>query len=378
MGAAIKIKIGLNATCFNHRSSGAKQRFIGIYIKLFKLMPDSTFIIYEPANYSLVNYFKGFENILFKKTPINSDSHISKILVGYFFWFKEFKKERFDIFEFFNLPLYHSSKFKSLMTIHDIRGAYSEYSFLGKLIYRSILKYAIKNSNQIITVSKFMKNDILKHHKNVNIKVIYNGISLENFKTLSKEDEEKIIKKIKIPENFILSVGHYEKRKNFLKLIDAFNKLYHDQKDLKLILVGNESNDKKKIINKINQLNLEKSVFLLEGLSDTEVKIIYRKAKLFVFPSLYEGFGIPILEAMISGCPIVLSNIDVFKEITQNNYPYFDPIDSDSISEYIKKYLNNSKERNKLINYGLNRVVDFEYIKIAMQVKSLYISLLNK
>tara|TARA_B100001057_G_scaffold264273_1_gene264376 strand:- start:4485 stop:5621 length:1137 start_codon:yes stop_codon:yes gene_type:complete len=378
MCADIKIKIGLNATCFNHRSSGAKQRFIGIYNKLFKLMPNSTFIIYEPANYSLANYFKGFENILFKKTPINSDSHLSKILVGYFFWIKEFKKEKFDIFEFFNLPLYSSSKFKSLMTIHDIRGAYSEYSFLGKLIYKSILRYAIKNSNQIITVSEFMKNDILKLHKNVDIKVIYNGISLENFKTLSKDDEEKIIKKIKIPENFILSVGHYEKRKNFLKLIDAFYKLYHDQKDLKLILVGNESDDKKKIINKINQLDLEKSVYLLEGLSDAEVKIIYRKAKLFVFPSLYEGFGIPILEAMISGCPIVLSNIDVFREITQNNYPYFDPLDSDSILKYIKKYLDNSKERNNLINYGLNRVLDFEFIKIAMKVKSLYISLLNK
>ena len=117
---------------------------------------------------------------------------------------------------------------------------------------------------------------------------------------------------------------------------------------------------------------------MLEGLSDAEVKIIYRKAKLFVFPSLYEGFGIPILEAMISGCPIVLSNIDVFREITQNNYPYFDPLDSDSILKYIKKYLDNSKERNNLINYGLNRVIDFEFIKIAMKVKSLYISLLNK
>ena len=378
MNADTKIKIGLNATCFNHRSSGAKQRFIGIYTKLFKLMPNSTFIIYEPINHSLANYFDGFENILFKKTPINSESHISKILIGYLFWIKEFKKETFDIFEFFNLPLYNSSKFKSLMTIHDIRGAYSEYSFFGKLIYKFILKYAIKNSNQIITVSEFMKNDILKHYKNVNIKVIYNGISLENFKRLPKEDEEKIIKKIKIPENFILSVGHFEKRKNFLKLIDAFYKLNHNHKNLKLILVGNDSDDKKRITNKINQLNLEKSVFLFEGLNDAEVKIIYRKAKLFVFPSLYEGFGIPILEAMISGCPMILSKIDVFTEITQNKYPYFNPLDTNSISECIEKYLNNSKDRNKSINYGLNRVIDFEFTKIATKVRGLYISLLNK
>jgi glycosyltransferase involved in cell wall biosynthesis len=378
LNSNLKYRIGLNATCFNSRSSGAKQRFLGIYSNLIKVLNNSIFIIYEPSNYSLSKYFEKNKNVIIKKTPINSDSYLSKIIISYFFWSKEFKNEKFDIFEFFNLPFYYSNKFVNFMTIHDIRGMHSQYNFIGKFFYKLILRYAVRNIDKIITVSNFMKNDILNHHKEAKVEVIYNGISYKDYEDLSVINSEKTIKNMNLLNNFLLSVGHLEKRKNFLNLIKAFYKIKKIHKDLSLVLIGNDSDEKKAIIKLINSLNLKKSVILLEGLSDFEVKYIYRKAKLFIFPSLYEGFGIPILESMISGCPIILSNIEVFREITENKCPYFDPLDVNSISQTIEKYFLESPERDVLITYGYNRVNDFEYKKIADQVIRLYISILNK
>ena len=374
----ISLRVGLNATCFNKRSSGAKQRFVGIYLNLIKRMPNSIFVIYEPSNYNMHKYFDNYKNILIKKTPINSESHFSKIITGYFFWTKELKKEKFDIFEFFNLPHFYVSNCKTLMTIHDIRGMHNEYNYFGTLFYKFILSNSIKNADKIITVSQFMKNDILKYYHNANISVINNGISISDFKNFSDKDSDNVIENLHTPSNFLLSVGHFEKRKNFSNLITAFAKVKLNHADLSLIIIGNDSDEKKDIKQIINYLNLNDSVILLEGLSDFEVRYLYKKSKLFVFPSLYEGFGIPILESMASGCPIILSNIDVFKDITQNKCTYFDPLDPISIANTIEKYLNDPYERSLSIEYGYKRIQDFDYEKIADEVKSLYISIINK
>lgn len=371
-------RIGLNATCFTERSSGAKNRFLGIYLNLIKLLPNSVFIIYEPKNYSLSEYFSDYKNIILKKTPINSESYFSKIIVSYFFWSNEFKKEKFDLFEFFSLPIFTSNNCKTLMTIHDIRGIHNQYNFFGKMFYKFFLNYAVIKAHKIITVSKFMKKDILNFHPKANIDVIYNGVSIKDFMKLSDKTSDQIIKKMNLPTTFILSIGHFEKRKNFPNLIKAFAIVKKKHPNVSLIIIGNDANEKIEIIRIIHSLKLSKSVFLFEGISDLEVRAIYKKAKLFIFPSLYEGFGIPVLESMMLSCPIVLSNIDVFKEITENKIPYFDPYDLNSIANTIDKYLLNSSERAIIIKYGQERVRSFDYKKIAQQVKSLYISILNK
>ena len=126
-----------------------------------------------------------------------------------------------------------------------------------------------------------------------------------------------------------------------------------------MIIVGQRANETKPIKKLINDLKLNSNIKIYENLRDYELRCFYKLANLFVFPSIYEGFGIPILESMASNTPIVLSNSDVFKEITLNKYIYFDPFDPLSIATKIKYVLSNKLIQKKMINFGKKRVKTF-------------------
>ena len=108
------MKIGLNATCFNERPSGAKQRFIGMYNELFKLMPDAKFVIFQPADCSFENWFDEFKNVSFYTTPIPSEGRLNKFIKGFFFWKRILMNEKFDLFEGFNLPMFRNRYGKTI------------------------------------------------------------------------------------------------------------------------------------------------------------------------------------------------------------------------------------------------------------------------
>ena len=122
----------------------------------------------------------------------------------------------------------------------------------------------------------------------------------------------------------------------------------------------------------INKLDLNDHINFLSGLSDSEVLCAYKLCNLFVFPSLYEGFGIPILEAMAASRPIVLSDLPVFREITENKGVYFDPENIESIVNGVEQVLKSKSTQEKLISYGNYRVKDFDYLKLSSQVVELY------
>ena len=125
------------------------------------------------------------------------------------------------------------------------------------------------------------------------------------------------------------------------------------------MIAGQKADETKKIKNLIIKLRLSNNIKVFSNLNDFEVRCFYKLAKLFVFPSIYEGFGIPLLEAMASGLPMVLSNTEVFREITENKYSYFDHYDSLSIANRIKFILLNKSIQKQMILYGKKRVNNF-------------------
>jgi glycosyltransferase involved in cell wall biosynthesis len=131
------------------------------------------------------------------------------------------------------------------------------------------------------------------------------------------------------------------------------------------------------IENRIAALELANSVTILGDLSDQEVQCVYSMCRLFVFPSRYEGFGIPILEAMASGCPMALSDISVFREITQNQGVYFSPTDAMEMALAMEKVLTSNSERWRLVEYGRARVADFSFGNLAGQLETVYRSLVR-
>lgn len=367
------MRIGLNATCFNNRPSGAKQRFLGLYGSLFDQMPEAEFVVFEPKDIEINTWFKNRSNVSFEKTIIPCEGRVQKLFIGLIFWKKYLLDQQLDFFEGFNLPSFSNPCGKTFHTIHDIRGTHKEFSSWEHLISRPAHKKFIAKIDSVITVSETMKNEILNLCPDSNISVIYNGLNYQSFGEVPQNIIENIKTNLKVPREFILSVGHFEERKNYENLIDAIKILKNNGLEVPLVIVGNDNGYRDCIKKKISQQNLGHLVHIYSNLKDIEVQAIYRLCKLFIFPSIYEGFGIPILESMAAKAPLISSNLDVFKEITQNKGIYFDPDSPDDIAQTIKNTLTDSSLLDDIVDYGNNRVKDFGFDSLALQLKNFYI-----
>ena len=346
----------LDISCLDRYSSGAKQRFLSLYSELIRLNKKKKFVIFYTSFFEIKKIFK-FSNVVFVRNPINQNNYLKKILsVIYIYIYIKLKYKNIKSIENFTLPFINTKNSITIFTIHDLRRIYFSSTFIGEFVFKNFFNYFFKKSNNVIVVSKAVKKEILRYFKNLNISVIYNTIELNTFKKLKKQDLEKIKKKYKLPKSFLLTVGHQEKRKNFLRLIKAISILKNDNPKIKLILVGQKADETDKIKKLINRLNLNSNISIYSDLNDFELKCFYKLSKLFVFPSVYEGFGIPLLESMASSKPMVMSNLNVFREITQNKYIYFDEYDPLSIANKIKFVLLNKNIQRKMIDYGKKRV----------------------
>ena len=370
------LKIGLNATCFNDRPSGAKQRFIGVYGELVKRLPDAEFVIYEPADCRVGAWFDGAPNVTFRSTPIPSDGRARKFVSGLRYWHTAFSREGFDIFEGLNLPLFKAPTGRTLLTIHDIRGMRGGSGILERVAYKVFFERSLKAADHVITVSEAMKREILGFLPGVPVSVIYNGLDALGFDTVSEIDQQVFRRKYALPDDFILSIGHLEQRKNYLRMVDAVALLRDRGRSCSLLIIGNDSGERKVIEDRVKTVNISGQVKILSGLSDLEIRCAYKLCALFVFPSSYEGFGIPILEAMAAGRPMVLSDIAVFHEITEDRGVYFPYDDTEAMAFAIEKVLSSGRERARQIEYGNERVQAFSFQSLAAQVEGLYRSLM--
>jgi glycosyltransferase involved in cell wall biosynthesis len=340
-------------------------------------MPETEFVIYQPEDFPVAAWFKQFQNTSGRHTPLPSQGRGRKLLHGTRYWPAALASEEFDLFEVFNLPIIQSPTGKIVRTIHDIRGIRPEYNLLKRSAYRLYLQKSLSSADRVITVSEAMKQEILSVSPNVPISVVYNGIDTREFAAPAQDIAGSTRQKYRLPLEFILAVGHLEERKNYLCLLQAIAHLRDRGVPSPLVIVGNDSGMRRAIENRIAELKLTDSVTILGDLSDQEVRCVYSMSKLFVFPSLYEGFGIPILEAMASGCPMALSDIPVFREITENRGIYFSPTDAMAMALAMEDALTSSSERTRLVEYGRARVAAFSFGNLAGQLETVYRSLVR-
>jgi glycosyltransferase involved in cell wall biosynthesis len=298
---------------------------------------------------------------------------MQKFLRGCFYWPSVLKDARHDVFEGFHLPLVAAPTGRTLLTIHDIRDMHGNW--LDRTVYRQVIEQSFKSADHVITVSEHIRDEILGLFPNLRISVIYNGIDGESFGVVPEERLQEVRKRLALPDEFLLTVGHFEPRKNYAKLIEALAILHARGLPVHLVMVGNDSGELQRIREKIESSKLSGRVRIFNGLSDLEVRCLYKLCKLFVFPSMYEGFGIPILEAMAARRPMVLSDIAVFREITEGQGAYFSHGEPKSIAQSIEDVLSSSSECDRLIQYGARRVKDFSFKRIAADLAGLYKSL---
>ena len=366
------MKYVLDISCLDKYSSGAKQRFLSLYKELIKINKNKIFLIIY-TDFTNIKKIFNYPNVFFIKNPFSQDNYIKKsISIIYLFFYTNLKLKKIKAIEYFTLPFFKIKNCKVVFTIHDLRKIYFSNFFLSKFILKFFYKLFLRKADNIIVVSKAIKNEILNYFDNLNISVVYNTIDKSFFDKVLVKDTNAIKKKYNLTNNFLLTVGHQEKRKNFLRLIYSIHILKNDFPNIMLIIVGQKADETEKIKRLIVKLRLSQNIKIFSNLNDFEVRCFYKLAGLFVFPSIYEGFGIPLLEAMASDLPMVLSNTEVFREITQNKYSYFDQYDPLSIANRIKFILLNKSIQKKMIFYGKKRVKHFTINTQGRKIDNFY------
>lgn len=306
------------------------------------------------------------------------------------------EKEKLDLFHSptSNLPFVY--KGKSVVTVHDLaiykNSSWFPSQFLvgQKFSTKTIVPQSIKKAEKIIAVSKSTKKDIKKIFKTnpSKIKVIYEGVEFKDLP--SKEDKncdsksktcfDDLKKKYGLRDNYLFFLGTIEPRKNIERIIDAFRQLAKSDKEFRgkyqLVLAGAEGWKCKKIFKAIEECGAEfdgeKTIKYLGYIPAEDKSILLKNADCFVFPSLYEGFGLPVLEALSLGVPTVTSKISSLPEIAREAAVLIDPTDTKKIGEGIKKLLENKKFREKLVKRGLLKAKKFSWEKCARETLEVY------
>jgi glycosyltransferase involved in cell wall biosynthesis len=282
-------------------------------------------------------------------------------------------------FPHFNIPLSYKGRF--VVTIHDLilfrhptrkasRLSIPGY-FFKKSAYRLVINLAIRNSQQIIAVSEHTKKDILKNF-NIDpdkIGVTYEGV--DSFENAPLQTPEEILQKYGIMKPYVLYVGNAYPHKNLERLLLVHKELSKRHQGLSLVLAGREDYFYKRLKKIAKKISAPKTIFP-DHISDDDLPTIYRESKLYVFPSLYEGFGLPPLEAMVRNVPVVSSNASCLPEILGDAAFYFDPRGLTEASEAIEKVLTDSQLRKKLIAAGKERVKKFSWEKMAKETLHIY------
>ncbi len=263
-----------------------------------------------------------------------------------------------------------SYKGKSVVTTHDL--SIIEFPDLFSKKDLSKLKTqipdALKKSEKVIAVSHFTAKEIHKHFDipMKKIKVIHNGVDKRFFNKVSDNEIKKFKKDYKIKGDYILFLGTLDPRKNIGRLIDAYEKLRKESdKDYKLVLAGAKGADVTQIDRKIKFSDYKKDIYVPGYIPAKDLGPLFKGASLFVFPSLYEGFGIPPLEAMAKGVPTIASDIDPVNEVVGDSIVKFDPKNVQNIYKTIKKVLKDKDLQKKIIKDGKKKAKQFSWEECA-------------
>ena len=383
------IKIGIDARMFSDSFTG-----IGRYnFELTKRFFDKNFLDKFFIKYGYPLSAKNIQWIIFMNDPEYSKFHfgenVKKVCVNSphysfpeqtkFLYF--LKKNKCDLVHFthFNLPYFYRKNF--IVTIHDTTISFfpgkKMNNWYRKFAYNLIIKNAIKKSQKIISVSENTKKDILKIFKieSKKIHTIKNGISQE-FGLITDEEKQKIKQKFQLQKNFLLYTGNWREHKNLVRLIQAFKKIQDKKtiKNLQLVITGTPDPFYPEVKETIKILDLEKNVKLVGLVNFEDLKKLYASALIYVFPSLYEGFGMPPLEAMQSHTPICVSNSSSLPEVCGDAAIFFDPLDIDDIAQKIIQLIEDENLRKKMIQKGILHVKKFSWEKCAEETLNLYFS----
>lgn len=261
---------------------------------------------------------------------------------------------------------------KTVVTIHDlIFMRYPEwYKMIDRKIYQKKFSYAARTADTVISISQQTKKDLIEFFgiEESKISVIYQGCNQAFKVRLTKEEKQQISKRWNLPEEYLLYVGTIESRKNLLTLVKA---LHQEKLNIPLVVVGRPTSYMKEVTRYIQEKAV-KNIFFLNEVAVEDLPGIYQQARVFIYPSLFEGFGIPVLEALTSGVPVITSKGSCFAEVGGNSSLYIDPEDPEELGLELAGLLSDSDRQNAMISAGWEHSRKFSNELIATQIMDLY------
>ncbi len=274
-----------------------------------------------------------------------------------------------------------------ITTLHDIiymessfikiaTGAASAYQKLGNIYRKLVVPAVVKNSSKIITVSNFERKriaDFFSIQENEKLMAVYNGVS-EHFKPVKNNDELKRVKeKYRLPDKYFFFLGNTDPKKNTKGTLKAFSDFRKQTgKDYKLVMLDYDKKELEKLLEEIGDKKLMKSIVLTGYVANTDLPAIYSQSELFLYPSLRESFGIPILEAMASGAPVITSNTSSMPEIAGKAGIMIDPYQPEQITTAMKIVSSEVNLKAEMIREGILQATKFSWKTMAEEVLNIY------
>jgi len=360
-------KIGIDARLYSQTGVGTYLKNLLYYLEKKELTEELYYVYMMPNDYN--NLFLKNKNIV--KRMVNYSWHSVDEQFGFAI---KLYFDNLDLmhFTYFSYPIFYLKKF--IATVHDTTPLLfktGKASTKNQLIYnikhlffRIILRCQIERAIKIITPTYTVKKQLISlYGEKISQKIIpiYEGIS---YQIKEAKENESLSNKF---DSFFIYVGNFYPHKNVEKLIQAFSKA---QTSHKLILLGPNDYFKERLLQLINRLKQEKRILFFNNPSISDLVFFYKNAQALIHPSLSEGFGLPLIEAAYFNCPIIASDIEVFKELLGNNYLSFNPNDVDDIAGKIKSFIEKKSDfdyRNIIKQYSFKKMTD-ETVKIYEEV----------
>ncbi len=375
------MKVGIDIRNIGKKRTGDEVVFFNLVKNLMSIDNKNEYFLFtdilDEKNITEIKKDLGIKNgSNFQIIPLKSPN---KFVWNIWTLPKYLRKNPIDIYQTqYITPWFVSRSIKIITTIHDISfNFYPQFINLFDLLFlKFLIPISLKRADKIIAVSKFTADEIIRYYKIDREKIIWihNAVSEDFLKELSEEEKEKVKKKYNLPEKFILYLGTMQPRKNIPRLIEAFARIKSSVAGMKLVLCGNQKahNFDKRIGETVEKMGLEKDIDFLGYVSNKDKQAIFSLAYVFVFPSLYEGFGIPILEAMAAGIPVLASQITPHEEIAGKSILFFDVNDNYDLGNKLKEICLDDNLRRNLLTKEAEQIKKFSWRESSIKIFHIY------
>jgi glycosyltransferase involved in cell wall biosynthesis len=373
------VRLGFDAKRALNNSTGLGNHARILLNAMMRDFPENEFHLFSPkAKDEFFHQLHGDFKLHFPETKFQQALHP---LWRSFGIKNDLRKERIDIYHGLSneLPFTIShSAFSKVVTIHDLifLKHQQQYPFFDRQVYELKTRYAAKHADRIIAVSEETKRDLIDYYgvAEKKIVVIYPSVDAAFQKSEIQNPKSEILAKYNLPAKYILNVGSFFPRKNQKTLIEAFDRIKNEIEE-DLVLAGSSGSIRKEVEQLIASKNLQQRVHIISNISNADLPAVYAAAGLFVFPSLFEGFGAPVLEALFSKTPVIATKGGAVEEAAGKNSLFVQPLSAEDIAEKILLVLKDEILRNKITTEGYAHAQTMTDKVFAEKTMSVYRSL---